>query len=217
MDTLKYIQDKFQIDIGQKSPIKLPIDRFRGLTGLFTELGFKVGAEIGVSTGRYSKWLCVKMRKNKPKLFLIDPYLAYDEYTEQHGEEGQVNLDADYRQAQERLAKFNVEFVKKTSMEALKDFNDNSLDFVFIDGNHTFEYVVNDIAEWSKKVKKGGIISGHDYWNSIESEKPLYQQNLTPLEKMKLVQVQDAVDGWVKANRIKPWFLTKYKTWFYVK
>ena len=102
-------------------------------------------------------------------------------------------------------------------MEALKDFNDNSLDFVFIDGNHTFEYVVEDIAQWSKKVKVGGIVSGHDYWRSIESEKPLYVKNLTLLEQLKLVQVKDAVNSWVSANRIKPWFITKDLCWFYVK
>jgi len=214
MDSLKYIKEKFNIDLEQKSPIKLPIDRFRGLTGLFNELGFKVGAEIGVDNGRYSKWLCIKVKKLK--LFCVDPWIEYEDYVESH-HQNRTDMDTHYENAKTRLAKFNVEFVRKTSMEAVKDFKDNSLDFVFIDGNHTFEYVVNDIAEWSKKVKPGGIVSGHDYWRSIESKKPLYVKNLTLLERLKLVQVKDAVDGWTKANQISPWFLTIGSTWFYVK
>ena len=213
-ETLKYISDKFNINFEQKSPIKLPIDRFRGLTSLWRELGFKVGAEIGVSTGRYSKWICIKSRCKK--LYLIDPYKAYPEYVEKHDEQGQKELNEIYEQAKARLAKFNIEFVKKTSMEAVKDFNDNSLDFVFIDGNHTFEYVVNDISQWEKKVKPGGIISGHDYWNS-ENVKHLWANVTEPVQIRKLCQVQTVVNAWTSANKINPWFLTKDRTWFYIK
>ncbi len=49
-------------------------------------------------------------------------------------------------------------------MEAVADFADNSLDFVYIDGNHDFRYIAEDISEWTNKVKKGGIVSGHDYF-----------------------------------------------------
>jgi glycosyltransferase involved in cell wall biosynthesis len=48
-------------------------------------------------------------------------------------------------------------------MQAVTDFADESLDFVYIDGNHQLKYVVEDIVEWTKKIKKGGIIAGHDY------------------------------------------------------
>ena len=49
-------------------------------------------------------------------------------------------------------------------MEAVEGFVDESLDFVYIDGNHEFRYIAEDIYEWTKKVKKGGIVSGHDYF-----------------------------------------------------
>jgi len=48
-------------------------------------------------------------------------------------------------------------------MEAVEDFKDESLDFVYIDGHHGFRYVAEDLCEWTQKVKKGGIVSGHDY------------------------------------------------------
>lgn len=215
MDTIKYLNDRFQLE-GKQSPIKLPIDRFRGLCSIFKELGFKVGAEVGVNRGKYSKWICIK---NKGvKLYCIDPYLAYGDYVECHDKDGQKVMDDCFEQAKTRLKGFNCEFVRKTSMDAVKDFKDESLDFVFIDGNHTFEYAVNDIAEWSKKVRKGGIISGHDYWNSIELSKVWAFVNSRE-EKMKLCQVKDAVDAWVKTNDIHPWFLVKgpCPSWFWVK
>ncbi len=48
-------------------------------------------------------------------------------------------------------------------MDALEDFEDNSLDFVYIDGDHNFKHISEDIYEWTKKVRSGGIVSGHDY------------------------------------------------------
>ena len=69
-------------------------------------------------------------------------------------------------------------------MDAVKDFADKSLDFVFIDGHHGYDYIKEDIREWSKKVRKGGIVSGHDYY-------------LTPAGNM---GVMDAVDEYVKEH-----------------
>ena len=77
-------------------------------------------------------------------------------------------------------------------MDIVKTFEDGSLDFVYIDGNHYFEYVVQDIAFWSKKVRKGGIVSGHDY---IHKRAPT---------KSHVIQ---AVNGYVDSYKINPWFL----------
>ena len=192
---LKHIQKKYNLDLSQPSPIKIPIDKYRGFPSLLAELGYKVGAEIGVNKGKYSKWLAYKLRKNKPKLFLVDPYVTYEDNGYYASQEYQ---DACFAEAQARVAQFNCEFIRKPSAEAVKDFNDGSLDFVYIDGNHQYEYVVEDIAQWSKKVKKGGIVSGHDY---------------SPY----MFQVKAALDGWVKSKKIKPWFLTQHRNWFYVK
>lgn len=214
MDALTFLKNKYLLDFNQKLPIKLPINRFFGLAALFHDLGYKIGAEIGTDNGRYTKWLFLK--NIGVKIYCIDPYLAYDDYIESH-QINQEELNQHFENAKKRLVSFNVEFVRKPSMESVKDFKDNSLDFVFIDGNHTFQYVVNDIAEWEKKVRPGGIVSGHDYWRSYDSKKPVYVKNLTPLEKIKLVQVKDAIRGWAGANRINPWFVTKDNCWFYAK
>jgi predicted O-methyltransferase YrrM len=49
------------------------------------------------------------------------------------------------------------------SLEAVNFFADNSFDFVFIDGDHTYEGVKADIAAWSPKLKPTGMLAGHDY------------------------------------------------------
>lgn len=54
--------------------------------------------------------------------------------------------------------------MRMTSMEAVKKFQDESIDFVFIDGSHEYEDIKNDIVSWLPKVKKGGILAGHDYY-----------------------------------------------------
>lgn len=53
--------------------------------------------------------------------------------------------------------------IRKSSIEASKQFEDNSIDIVYIDAGHLYEDVKSDIESWYPKVKPGGIISGHDY------------------------------------------------------
>jgi cephalosporin hydroxylase len=57
-----------------------------------------------------------------------------------------------------------VEFIRKTSVEASKTFEDNSLDAIFVDANHEYKYVLEDLYAWWPKVKSGGIMAGDDYW-----------------------------------------------------
>ncbi len=120
----------------------------------FNKLGFKTGAEIGVLGGAYS----VEMCKAIPglKLYCIDKWgrdeNRYRTYHERKFEEAKI-----------RLAPYNCELIRKFSMEAVTDFADNSLDFVYIDADHHYQNVKNDITEWAKKVRIGGIVAGHDY------------------------------------------------------
>lgn len=68
-----------------------------------------------------------------------------------------------------KLISHNFSKVKSLSNEAAKLFDDSSIDICFIDAGHSYEAVKNDIESWLPKMKKGSIISGHDYnaWTGV--------------------------------------------------
>ena len=75
-----------------------------------------------------------------------------------------VEENLSYNAAVERLSPYSdCTLIRKRSFDALKDFEIGSLDFVYIDGNHMYGYAAMDLMTWVNKVKKGGIIMGHDY------------------------------------------------------
>ncbi len=65
----------------------------------------------------------------------------------------------------ERTLRFGkrAKIMRMTSLEAAEKFTDATLDFVFIDGDHSYAAVKADIAAWWPKLISGGLLSGHDY------------------------------------------------------
>lgn len=202
MNTLKYILDKYQIDPIQESPIKWPYRRDE-LARLFYELGFTKGAEIGVDRGLYSHALC--SANPDLKLYCIDPWKVYNKYDDIK-EENKFARNLEH--TKRMLEGFDCEIIQRSSMGAITNFKPESLDFVYIDGNHRYEYVLEDLRGWSKIVKKGGIVSGHDY--RAKSRK----------YKNPNAGVGMAIDQFMEENDIKPffWMIEKNDSiWFYVK
>ena len=146
-------------------------DRPRSDLGiLFKKSDFKIGAEIGVEQGKFAETI---LRQN-PELtfYLVDPWKSFEGQYIKHNDAvipcSQEIMDIFYENTLDLVSKYpNVQIIRKFSMDAVKDFKDNNLDFVYIDGSHQFDYVMTDIIIWGWKVKKGGIISGHDYYNFI--------------------------------------------------
>ena len=127
----------------------------------FRDLGFKKAVEVGVCDGRYSEILMETI----PDLELlgIDPYVPYERYSDFRKS---TTLDEKLVQARQRLTRFkNYTLAIGWSVEVSKWIEDKSLDFVFIDANHKYEFVKEDIETWYPKVRKGGIISLHDYYS----------------------------------------------------
>lgn len=59
--------------------------------------------------------------------------------------------------------------LQMTSVEASKRFADKSVDFVFLDGDHRYPFVKEDISVWLPKIRPGGCIAGHDYdWREVK-------------------------------------------------
>jgi hypothetical protein len=73
----------------------------------------------------------------------------------------------------DRMIKFKfVEKIKDSSLNASGKFEDRSIDVVYIDGDHRYEAVVQDIKKWLPKVKPGGYLAGHDYTDKYSPSKP---------------------------------------------
>jgi len=171
--------------------VEIPNVMRRQLPDFFKEMGYKVGVEIGVYKGQFTRYLL----KDNTHIYAVDPWMEYPDYghPKVHFQERQDKI---YESARNRLSGYpNCELVRKTSMEAVKDFEDESIDFVYIDGHHGFKYVTEDIYEWSKKVKKGGIISGHDYGVLIKPGSPY------------TLQVKFVIDAYTKAFQMKKWYV----------
>jgi SAM-dependent methyltransferase len=211
VNTLDYIQKKFSLDLNQqKMPIPIPNFGRNQLADLLHELDFKDGVEVGVAAGEYSEILCEA--NPKMKLYGVDPWKPLEDYVDTTDEHV---FEITQKEAENRLKGYtNYSIIYKTSMEAVKDFEDNSLDFAYIDGNHNFQNVTNDINEWIQKIRSGGLIAGHDYFRSRGHPE---------------TQVIQAVNTFADAHKIKPWFVLgneadneglirdKPRSWMWVK
>lgn len=151
-DGLK-LEPTFDIPLHGRKGVEIPNVGRDDFALFLAESGYKVGVEIGVDRGEYGVTLC----KAGLKMYGIDSYVRYDAY------KGEGAYKSHYEEAVKNLKGYDYTIIKKFSMDALNNFEDNSLDLIYIDGNHTLPYISMDIFGWEKKVRKGGIISGHDY------------------------------------------------------
>ncbi len=121
----------------------------------------QAGAEIGVFDGGTSWYLLRSFPQLR--LFGVDPYLAYPEYDQSRMRQAEQT-------AVDRLAQFGERSIriKESSVSAAKAIPEECLDFVFVDGDHTYDAVVEDIKAWYPKVHAGGLFCGHDYsWGAF--------------------------------------------------
>ncbi len=129
------------------------------LAEYFNTLGFEYIVEMGVFDGHYAEILCQK--NPTAEVYAIDCWQGYKGYRDH---KFQSSFDKAEKTARERLKPYKCKIIKKFSIDAVKDFDNESIDAVFIDGNHEYKYVKEDIEIWTPKVKIGGIVSGHDYY-----------------------------------------------------
>lgn len=156
----------------------------------FKEMCYNIGAEIGIWEGEFTERFC----KEGIKMYGIDPWKA-------RGNQNQKQQDARCERAIERLKPYDCEVIRKRSAQAITDFKDESLDFVYIDGDHRYPFVLEDVREWSKKVRKGGCISGHDYMCTDPAI------NALPERYRKHEEVAAAVDLFIKENGIEDFYV----------
>lgn len=117
------------------------------IVGWVKEREYRAIAEIGVVGSRYAgmnaRIILQQCAKDLDVFFLVDPITNPDLW--------------------EAIYSTPAVFMHMSSAQAAAFISDGSLDLVFIDADHSYDGVAQDIALWTPKVRKGGIISGHDY------------------------------------------------------
>ena len=140
------------------------------------------GAELGVFKGKFSE----PMLKAHPKLTLyaVDTWMVRPPSDrvgfETYGGRDFREIRKVFDQCTKRFGN-RVVVLQMDTVAAAGQVPDASLDFVFIDAEHTYEAVGADIDAWRGKVKPGGILSGHDYAHSrFPGVKQAVDERFTP-------------------------------------
>lgn len=114
---------------------------------------FQFGVEVGTRTGWFAKYI---VDHTNMTLYCVDPWETNPQLAEPEDSYKMFKfLTYPYK---DRIIE-----VKDWSPQVTFRFANNSLDFIYIDAEHTYEAVKADITAWWNKLKQGGVIAGHDY------------------------------------------------------
>jgi predicted O-methyltransferase YrrM len=119
--------------------------------------------EVGSWKGKSSAYMAVEIANSNKDIefYCIDTWEGSVEH------EGMKELPQLYNIFLDNMKSVEEYYfpLKIYSLDACKKFKDNSLDFVFLDASHEYEDIKKDIKAWLPKIKSGGILAGHDYYN----------------------------------------------------
>lgn len=145
----------------------------------YTELlkDYSLGLEVGVEYGIFAKQI---LSSWSGRLVCVDVWEHQQDYDEPTNKK---DFDVMFKDFNERMKPFSgrVMIVKNLSNVACEFFPDEHFDFIFIDANHQYKYVKNDLDCWWPKLKSGGLFSGHDWRHDfkpdLDKNMPVYYEN----------------------------------------
>ena len=134
------------------------------VSSIINENNYKICAEVGIGYGFHARQILDNT--NLDKLYLIDPMQFYpnDQFCKDVQKFG--GFDLLIKNIKIHLSKYSdiYEWFRVPSLSIdNSQIPDNSLDLVFIDGDHSYEAVSKDIPFWWNKVRSGGMLLGDDY------------------------------------------------------
>jgi hypothetical protein len=188
-----------------------------------------IGVEIGVAFGNFSDAILEKAQFQK--FYSIDPWCEISGDTI-YSDGSPCILeyqDAVYNNVVSLLSKYGdrSEIIRDFSHNASKKFEDESIDFIYIDGSHKKEDVTLDLESWYPKLKIGGLCAGHDYLDGLlvcrdnrEFISESGTETLHESETRTTFGVKSAVDEFVNARNIKLNIIeeeTIFHSWFFIK
>ncbi|MCB1079580.1 MAG: class I SAM-dependent methyltransferase [Verrucomicrobiae bacterium] len=188
------------IRLGQPTPVLVDRCELPLLLNILNLRG--EGVEIGVQRATFSSMILETW--GGARLHSVDPWRSFDDpsYVDKANAPDSVQ-ETIFQTAKQRLAKFGDRsvMVRATSAEAAPGFAEDSLDFVYIDAQHHYEAVREDLELWHPKVRPGGILAGHDYLDGMVGGD--------------LFGVKKAVDEFAATHGLKVWVTLEkeYATW----
>jgi len=130
---------------------------------LLNALGYSKGAEVGVQYGKFARIILSSWGGH---LTMVDAWKEFskEEYVDLANVSELTHL-RNMAWAVENVQPFigRYEIVRALSYEAANRHADKSLDFVYLDADHSYAGVMKDLKAWSPKVRNGGMMCGHDY------------------------------------------------------
>ncbi len=140
------------------------------MAGLCLIHGYRKGAELGVSIGRFTMFMCATIQDLQ--MISVDTWCARPD-NNTPGQQKYVGWTHEANEERFRVLtkKFfpdRVEIIKGDTADSAVFVKDGSLDFVFVDADHSVAGCARDIDAWLPKIRKGGLIAGHDYdWATV--------------------------------------------------
>ncbi|MAF36191.1 hypothetical protein CL622_03680 [archaeon] len=143
--------------------------------------------EIGSFHGKSAAYMGCEIINSKKniQLYCVDPWEFEDLDLREDAllanfMRGRLSGDHAFKTFKKSILPYesNIKYLKMKSSQASHKFDDRSLDFVFIDGEHSYLGCYIDIVCWFKKIKPGGTIAGHDY---LDDDMPGVTQAVTEL------------------------------------
>lgn len=158
--------------------------------------GEVVGVEIGILKAE-NVVLLFEQCPNISKIYGIDPYV---EHTDQNVTRSQENMDKYLKIANKNVKHLGDKYklYKETSTEAVERFTDESLDFVLLDGDHSYNGIMADLNNYYPKLKKGGYMFIHDCYNQ-EVLKAIHEYRDENRIRIPLNMSKNYINFWIKS------------------
>ena len=123
-----------------------------------------VCAEIGVLKGDYANLISLQ---SISKLFLIDPWISIPDIPHRWHAVSQEEMDSYRLEVHDKFSNNDlVEILEEYSFDAVNNFEDNFFDWIYLDANHSYNHVIQDLQAWWKKLKPESYLCGNAYIDS---------------------------------------------------
>lgn len=128
---------------------------------LINEMELKIGVELGTQQGLYSEYL---LRTTNLFLYMVDAWRyieGYNDIANVSDSEHMMNISKTKRIVSPYIGRWKI--IREFSVLAAKQFEDSSVDFIYVDADHSYNATLLDLQAWYPKLRSGGLMAGHDF------------------------------------------------------